>query len=242
MEARMRKFILMMLVAIIACSQQATTNQVQEPTQAPTQTPYPTYTPYPTNTPEPTKIPEPTATRVPTSTPIPNALIWKTSLEDDLLYQLGYGTEIAYSDNDPPSKYIHFYDMNSYYESDYWYWYGNSVAVFFESPTGPADQISLYKNSLDFPVSPIDGRAERYFRNILDDFGFTDVVISEIISIMKTKLASARENLGDSLCIGQLSSGEHIAVELAQSDYGYYWYEVAITRFPMCDGAVENSA
>ena len=87
-----------------------------------------------------------------------------------------------------------------------------------------------------------DGRAEKYFQNILEDFGFGYDVSVQILTIMKTKLASAREHVGELVCYGHLSSGEYIAVELVQSDYGFYWYGVNITTFPMCDASLEKSA
>jgi hypothetical protein len=204
-------------------------------------TPVPTL-PTPTTPPTalPTDTPLPTNTPRPTPTHLPQPEIWSISLEEayKLFYALGYSAEMYPSEGYPAgtdSWAVHFYDPSSYYESDYWYWYGNSVYAWADTTTDPVFQISITKNYLDFPVSGIDERADKFFRRILGDLGYGPSTIEEIMGLMTNKLADAREDVGKILCYGRLETGGYVSVWLEQSDYGYYWYSIDIRTTPICE-------
>jgi hypothetical protein len=168
------------------------------------------------------------------------------SLEDayKMFYALGYSAEMYPTTEYPDGKdswAVHFYDPSSFYQSDYWYWYGNSVYAWAVMPGDPLIQISISKNFLDFPVSGIDGQANKFFRRILDDLGYQDSTIEEIMQVMSTKLAYAREDVGDMLCYGRLETGEYVSVWLEQSDFGYYWYSIDLRNTPICSGSSSSS-
>jgi hypothetical protein len=171
----------------------------------------------------------------PTAISIPQAEIWSTTIEDSykLFYALGYSAEMYRTTDEYWA--VTFYDPTSYYESDYWSWYGNSIYTFGEKLTDLVSSLSVTKNYLDFPVSGIDTRADKFFRRTLADLGFDDPTIDEIMDVMSSELASARKDLGTQLCYGQLGSGEYIAVWLEQSEWGYYWYSADISIDPICE-------
>lgn len=205
-----------------------------------------TITPTASPTAIPTDTPLPTNTLVPTPTHLPQPEIWSISLEDayKLFYALGYSAEMYPSEGYPAginSWAVHFYDPTSYYESDNWYWYGNSVYAWAESTSDTVFQISITKNYLDFPVSGIDERADKFFRRILEDLGYDPSTIEEILGLMIDKLAAARGDVGEILCFGRLETGEYVSVWLEQSDYGYYWYSIDIRTTPICPGNGDSS-
>jgi hypothetical protein len=163
------------------------------------------------------------------------------TLEDayKMFYALGYSAEmypVKAFPADQDSWAIHFYDPSSFYASDWWFWWGNSVYTYADTAADPLILISISKNFLDFPVSGIDERADRFFRRILDDLGYQDTTIDEIMLLMSSKLAYARDEVGDILCYGRLETGEYVSVWLEQSDYGYYWYSIDMSLTPICNG------
>jgi len=211
-------------------------------------TPRPKSTSVPTLVPTlpPTVIPEPSNTPPPTPTPMPQAEIWSMTLEDayKMVYALGYSAEMYPTESFPAGQdswAIHFYDPASFYASDYWFWYGNSVYAYSVIPADPVTQISITKNFLDFPVSGIDEKAEKFYRRILEDLGYEDTTVDEIMQVMSTKLAYAREDTGERLCFGRIETGEYVSVWLEQSDYGYYWYFLDIRTTPICSNGSSTS-
>ena len=161
-----------------------------------------------------------------------------------MFYALGYSAEMYPAETYPAGQdswAVTFYDASSYYESDYWYWYGNSVYAWADMPADPVTQISITKNFLEFPVSGIDGKAEKFFRRILEDLGYEDTTVDEIMQLMSAKLSYARDDTGDQLCFGQIETGEYVSVWLEPSEYGYYWYSMDIRTTPICSDGYSSS-
>jgi hypothetical protein len=209
-----------------------------------TPTPKSTNTLQPSHTPNPTSTPEPTATVEPTSTPIsPSAWIWSTTLSDfyKQIYDLGYSAEMDHHEDG--YWLLSFNDLNSYFTSGGWWWYGNSILAWAgegDRTDSLVDQIGLRKNYLDFPTSELDGKVDRFFRNLLEEFGFDDVVIEEIMEVAFNGLVDARNDIGERVCYGQLSSGEYIGVRLLSS-YGIYVYYTDIRTSPICTSTSAES-
>jgi hypothetical protein len=237
------KRILFIVVAILIGTSSCRSSG-QTPTAFPTRvkstsTPQPTHTPTPTITPEPTptNTPEPTATPEPTVTPLPpQAWIWSTALNEfyEEIYSLGYSAEMDHHQDG--YWLIYFNDLNSYFTHEGWYWYGNSILAWAgddDRTDGLVDQIGLRKNYLSYPTSDIDGKADRFFRKMLEEFGFEGEDIDRIMQIASDGLADARNNLDERICFGQLSSGEYIGVRLMAGSISYVYF-VDIKPSPMC--------
>jgi hypothetical protein len=89
------------------------------------------------------------------------------------------------------------------------------------------------KNYLSYPTSDIDGKADRFFRNMLEEFGYEDEDIDRVMQIASDGLVDARSNLDERICFGQLSSGEYIGVRLLGGDISYVYF-VDISPMPLC--------
>jgi hypothetical protein len=133
---------------------------------------------------------------------------------------------------------IYFLDLTSYFEAEGWYWYGNEIIAWAggEGQTDdPIDQLALMKNYLTFPTSDIDEKADRFFRKLLEEFGYDDHVADEIMEIASIGLVEARSDIDQQLCYGQISSGEYITVWLIPLGYTHYSYRIDLTIFPICE-------
>ena len=228
---------------MLACNFQSG-GTTEEPTQPPAQIP-PTYTSYPTYTTPPTErsrptvttTPRPTFTPRPTNTPLPpKAWIWSSTLSElyEEIYALGYSAEMYHHEDG--YWLISFDDLNSYFQAEGWWWYGNSILAWAGeggNTDSIVDQIGLRKNYLTFPTSDIDGKAIRFFSTLLEEFGYEQDEIDHILEIASDGLVDARSAIGEHLCFGQLPTGEYIAVRLLAGE-GYYVYYVDLRTFPIC--------
>ena len=206
-------------------------------TAYPTNTPYPTFTPFPTST----ETPVPTATPLPTNTPLPpQTWLWGQTLNSlyEHIYELGYAAEMTH--HDEGYWYIYFDDLNSYIQADGWWAYGNSILAWAAEDEdridSRVDQIALYKTYLTFPTSGIDEKADKFFRKMLDEFGFSPSAIDEIMVLGSSGMIDARGDIDDEICMGQIVSGEWVKVWLQAGSGGYYVYRVDIrmTRPDIC--------
>jgi hypothetical protein len=238
----MKKLLIVIVALLLATSSCSNSNPIPTviPTEVkPSSTPQPSHTPTATITPEPTQTntPVPTATAKPTSTPLPpQAWIWSSSLSNfyEDIYALGYAAEMFHHQDG--YWLIEFDDLNSYFTHEGWWWYGNSILAWAgddDRTDGLVTQIGLRKNYLSFPTSDIDGKADRFFRKMLKEFGYEADEIDNVMQIASSGLVDARSEIGDHICYGQLSSGEYIGVRLLEGSIAYVYF-VDIRTAPIC--------
>jgi hypothetical protein len=212
----------------------------------PTQTPYPTYTPYPTNTsqpintpapiikktptrpPPPTPTPLPTNTATPTRAPLP--FVWSTTLEDMYvkLSELGYWIEMNRFEED---WLVSFADEASYYESNYWSWYGTQGSLAAAKITDEVEKLTFWSCFLDFPTSGIGQRAETYYLGFLQNVGFDETTAKNIVDYYSATISEARDK-GANREINRTMYGYDTVALLEIDDWGDYVYTMELTPSP----------